>query len=155
MSLSIRGHTYLIDFTSSIWKAEWVLWLPASVCPPVRSSVCKLYVALTITRHIFDFESPNLHRAFILSAGIENEGHWSWPSMSFWQFWLRILGNSACAQLITYLGWDHQICTKHSSCDALGWYWKRGPLTLTFKVIWLFWLRIARNRFQRRSCILI
>ena len=32
----------------------------------------------------------------IFSAGFENGGHWSWPSRSFWPFWLRILGNSAC-----------------------------------------------------------
>ena len=70
--------------------------LRLSVCPPARSSVCKLYVARTITRHIFELESPNLHQACILSACIENEGHWPWPSMSFWPFWLRILGNSAC-----------------------------------------------------------
>ena len=32
----------------------------------------------------------------ILSAGIENGGHWPWPWRSFWPFWLRILGNLAC-----------------------------------------------------------
>ena len=32
----------------------------------------------------------------ILSAGIENGRHWPWPSRSFWPFWLKILGNSAC-----------------------------------------------------------
>ena len=32
----------------------------------------------------------------ILVAGIENGGHWPWPSRSFWPFWLRILGNSVC-----------------------------------------------------------
>ena len=32
----------------------------------------------------------------ILSAGIENEGRWPWPSKTFWPFWLRILGNPAC-----------------------------------------------------------
>ena len=32
----------------------------------------------------------------ILSAGIENRGHWPWPSRLFWPFLLRILGNSAC-----------------------------------------------------------
>ena len=32
----------------------------------------------------------------ILSAGIENGGHWLRPSRSFWPFWLIILGNLAC-----------------------------------------------------------
>ena len=32
----------------------------------------------------------------MLSVGIENRGHWLWPSRSFWPFWLRIIGNSAC-----------------------------------------------------------
>ena len=35
-------------------------------------------------------------RPGILSAGIENGGHWPWPSRSFWPCWRRILGNSAC-----------------------------------------------------------
>ena len=39
--------------------------------------------------------SPSMHPA-MLSAGIEDRGHWPWPSRSFWPFWLRILGNSAC-----------------------------------------------------------
>ena len=39
--------------------------------------------------------APNMHPG-ILSAGIENGGHWPWPSRSFWLFWLRILGNLAC-----------------------------------------------------------
>ena len=54
----------------------------------------------------------------ILLAGIENMGHWPWPSMSFW---LRILGNFGLStQLVTDLGWNHQICTKHTSWDILG-----------------------------------
>ena len=39
--------------------------------------------------------ATNMHPG-ILSAGIENGGHWPWPSRSFWPFWLRILGNLAC-----------------------------------------------------------
>ena len=41
--------------------------------------------------------------------------------------------------------WNHQICIKHASWDNVGWYWKWGLLTLTYKVIWPFWLRILRN----------
>ena len=36
-----------------------------------------------------------MHRG-ILSVGIENRGHWPWPSRSFWPFWLRMVGNLAC-----------------------------------------------------------
>ena len=52
-----------------------------------------------ITRHRFGLELPNLHWTCILeilSVGIEIGGHGPWPSRSFWPFWLRILGNSAC-----------------------------------------------------------
>ena len=41
-------------------------------------------------------------------------------------------------QLVTDLGWNHQICTKHVSWDTLSWYWKWRPLTLTFKAIFAF-----------------
>ena len=47
--------------------------------------------------------------------------------------------------LITDLSWDHQICTKHASLNTLGWYWKWSSLTLTFKVILTFGLRILGN----------
>ena len=36
--------------------------------------------------------APNM-QLWILSAGIENGGHWPWPSMSFWLFSLRIPRN--------------------------------------------------------------
>ena len=39
--------------------------------------------------------APNRDLGILLS-GIENRGHWPWPSRSFWPFWLRILGNSNC-----------------------------------------------------------
>ena len=62
-----------------------------SVCPSAR----KLYLVRTITRHRFELESPNLHQTCTTghSVGIENGGHWLWPSRSFW---LRILGNLTC-----------------------------------------------------------
>ena len=39
--------------------------------------------------------APNMHPGILL-AGIENGGHWPWPSRSIYLFWLRIIGNSAC-----------------------------------------------------------
>ena len=51
----------------------------------------------------------------ILSVGIENGGHWPWPSGSFWTFWLRILRNFTCLHDICN-GFElespnlHQIC---------------------------------------------
>ena len=51
--------------------------LRLSVCP----SVHELSLVRTIIRHIFELESPNLHPGILL-AGIENRGHWPWPSRS-------------------------------------------------------------------------
>ena len=48
--------------------------------------------------------APNMHPG-MLSAGIENGGHWPWPSRSFWPFWLRFLGNLACLRDNLYLIW--------------------------------------------------
>ena len=64
----------------------------------------------------------------ILSAGIENGGHWPWPSKSFWPFWLRILGNLACIE------------------NGGQWPWPSRSLGHHFD---------ARNCIQRCSCILI
>ena len=67
----------------------------------------------------------------ILSAGIENEGHWPWPSRSFWPFCLKILGNSACL------------------CDNYSQIWARitkfAPWPWPSRSFWTFWLRILRN----------
>ena len=48
----------------------------------------------------------------ILSADIEDRGHWSWPSRSFWLFWLRILYNFSLSvrQIVMNLTQTHQIC---------------------------------------------
>ena len=74
--------------------------LGLSVRPSVRLSVrpwtfpCPQDNSSHIWTGITKF-TPNLHPG-ILSAGIENWGNWPWPFRSFWPFWLRILGNSAC-----------------------------------------------------------
>ena len=53
----------------------------------------------------FNKFAPNIHPGMLL-AGIENGGHWSWPSRSFWPFWLRIAGNWACPRDKTSQIWD-------------------------------------------------
>ena len=72
------------------FQAEGVLSLPASV----RLSVCKLYIVRTITRHRFELAitkfAPSMHPG-ILSTGIENGGHWPWPSRSFDHFESELL----------------------------------------------------------------
>ena len=83
----------------------------------------------------------------ILSADIENWGHWPWPSRSFWPFWLRILGNSACP--------------RNNSSQIWAWITKFAPnmhLGILFSGIenrchwpwpsrsfWPLWLRIIGN----------
>ena len=100
-------HFYPLAF-----QAEEVLSLPASVRlsvrlsvrPSVCPSVRKLYPDLQ--GHFGHFDSsqiwarittkfaPNMH-AGIFMVGIENGGHWPWPSRP-WPFWLRILRKLAC-----------------------------------------------------------
>ena len=85
----------------------------------------------------------NMHPV-ILSAGIENRG--PWPSRSFWPFWLRILGNSACPQNNSSQIWMEspnlqQTCILGypSGIENEGhWSWPPGSF-------WLFWLRILWN----------
>ena len=72
-----------------------------SVCPSVLPSVrpCTLPCPPVNSSHIWARSTefaPNMH-PWILFAGVEKKGHWSWPSRSFWPFWLRILGNSTCS----------------------------------------------------------
>ena len=69
-------------------RSFWPLWLRILgnlACPHDNSS--------QIWARITKF-APNMHPE-ILWAGIENGGHWPWPSRSFWPFWLRILWNLA------------------------------------------------------------
>ena len=80
---------YPLDF-----QAEGVLSLLASV----RLTVRKIYLVRAITLSqiwagITKF-APYMYTG-ILSAGIENGGHWPWPSRSILPFLLWIQGNSA------------------------------------------------------------
>ena len=68
------------------------------------------------------------------------------PSRSFWPFWLWIQGNSACL-----LNHSSQIWTGTTKFapnmhhGILGWYWKWGSLTLTFKVILVILIKNSRK----------
>ena len=89
------GHTFLSHGLSG-WRGIVVACVCPSVRPSVSLSICKLYFcphdnSSQIGSGITKF-APNTHHG-ILSVGIENRGHWSWPSRSFW---LRILGNLDC-----------------------------------------------------------
>ena len=119
------------------------------VCPSVRPFVClsvrKLYLVGTITRHRFclNHEICTKHASWD-TLGIENRGHWPWPSRSFWPFWLRILENFACPHDNSSLIWA--TITKfapnmHSAILSAGiengghWLWPSRSFSP-------FWLRI-------------
>ena len=76
IDLDLEGH---FDHFDSEYYEIW------PVHPMTRQQILPRYTKF----------APNM-LCGILSAGIENGGHWPWPSRSFWAFWLRILGNLAC-----------------------------------------------------------
>ena len=47
--------------------------------------------------------------------------------------------------LITDFGWNHQICTKHTSWDTLSVCWKWRSRPWPSRLFWPFWLRIFGN----------
>ena len=73
-------------------------WSSRSFCPfclrILGNSACPWNNSPQILAGIIKFV-PNMHPG-ILTADIENGGHWRWHSMSFWLCWLRILGNLVC-----------------------------------------------------------
>ena len=176
--------------------------LHPSVRPSVRLSVN--YLVRTITHHIFELESPNLHQTCILGysqlvlkilvidlhlqrsfwplwlrilrnlvcprnhssqiyagitkfapnmrlgrllPGIENRGHWPWPSRSFWPFWLRILGSWTCPD--DNSSEIRAIITKFAPNMCPGIFSagieNRGHWPWTSRSSWPFWLRILGN----------
>ena len=107
VSKSMKGTQQRTDKMATIladnFKSIFFLWpfRPKGYCRFLRLSVCPSIRKLYLCSHdnssqvwagITKF-GPNIHPG-ILPAGIENGGHWPWPSRSFWPFWLRILGNS-------------------------------------------------------------
>ena len=85
----------------------------------------------------------------ILSIGVENGGHWHWPSKSRWPFDSKF-EKIRIVRTITCNGFHyHQICTKYASWHTIGWYWKWGSLTLTLKVI------LTQNSRKRHPTLLL
>ena len=114
----------------TLWP-EGILSLPVAVCQPVCPSVNFTLIVRAITRHRFELESQNLHQTCMGNC-LKMGG----ASRSFWPFWLRIQGNSAC--LCNYSSQIWTGTTKFAPNmhhGILGWCWKWGSLTLTFRVI--------------------
>ena len=101
-----------------------------------------------------------------LSVGIENGVHWSWPSRSFWPFWLRIIGNSDCScdnssQILARI-------TKFAPNMHLGILkvvLKMGVINLdlqghlaistqetAFNVALVYWSRLAKGCYTSQTC---
>ena len=78
-SAGIENRGHLPWPSRSCWPF-WLRILGNSVCPRNKSS--QIWAGITKF-------SPYMHHGIVLS-GIENRGHWPWPSRSFWPFWLRI-----------------------------------------------------------------
>ena len=98
----------------------------------------------------------------ILSVGIENGGHWYWPSMSFWPFWLRTLGNLVARAISPHrFGLEspslHQACIMGCSqlvlkMEVIDLYLQGhfGHFDLEFQEIWLV-RAITCNRYDLES----
>ena len=85
--------------------------------------------------------ATNIHPG-ILSAGIENRGHWP-----FWPFWLRILGNLACPHYDSSQIWDWitKFAPKMHIGILLSAIENEGHWPWPSRSFWLFWLRILGN----------
>ena len=120
----------------------------AYVCPSICLLVCKIYLhnnSSQIWARITKF-APNMHHGMIL-VGIENMGHWPWPSRSLWPFCLRILGNSACphdnssqiwARITKFAPNMHPGILSAGIENGGHWPWPS-------RSSWPFWLRILAN----------
>ena len=102
LSAGIENRSHWLWSSRSFWSF-WLRILGNSSCPCKKSS----HIYAGITKF-----APNLHQRILLS-GVENRGHWPWPSMCIWPFWIRILVN--LAWLCNNLKWieppnSHQIC---------------------------------------------
>ena len=82
----------------------WTFWfriLGNSACPQDKSP--------QIYAWIIKF-APKMH-SWKVTAGIENADLWPWPSMSFWLFWLRVIGNPACPLDYSSKNWAKNLVT--------------------------------------------
>ena len=121
-------------------RSFWPLWLRIlgnSACPCDNASqICSI-----ITKF-----APSMHRE-ILSVGIENGSQWLWPSRSFWPFWLKIVGNSACphenlsqiwARITKFAPSMHHGILSAGIENGGHWLWPS-------RSFWPLWLRIIAN----------
>ena len=137
------------------FQAEGLLSLSASVRPSVHVSVrpwtllCPQDNSSHIWARIIKFVT-NMHPG-IFSTGIENKGHWPWPSRSFWPFWLRILENSACPQNNLSQIWDGitKFAPNMHIRIFLSGIENEGHWSWSSRSFWLFWLRILGNLICR------
>ena len=125
-------------------------FLRLSVCPSVCPSIRKLYLcshdnSSQVWAGINKF-GPNMHPG-ILPVGIENGGHWPWPSRSFWPFWLGILGNSVRPHDNSSQIWPRITKFAPSMHPGIlsagienGCHWPWSSMSF-----WPFWLRILGN----------
>ena len=120
-------------------ETSGTLWIHRGALTNQR---CSLATGCGIRAKITKF-APNMHPG-MLSAGIENGGHWPWTSRSFWPFWLRIIGNSACPCHDSSYIWTtitQFAPNMHSGIISAGiesggnWPWPS-------RLFWPFWLRI-------------
>ena len=132
-----------------LWASRsfWPLWLRI-----LRNLACLRDNSSQIWARITKF-APNMHPGILL-VGIENGGHWPWPSRSFWPFWLRILGISACLPNNFYWIWARITkCAPNMHLGILAariengrhWPWPSRP----------FGHFNSQNGIQRSSCTLI
>ena len=85
LSAAIENGTHWPWPSRSFWLFYLII-IGNSACPRDNSS--QTWTGITKF-------APNMHPG-ILSAGIENGGHWPWPWRSLRPFWLRILGHLVC-----------------------------------------------------------
>ena len=142
-SAGIENRSHWPWFSRSFWPF-WLRMLGNLDCYHDNSS--------QITARITKF-APKMHPG-TLSPVIENGGHWPWPSMSFWPFWLIILGNLACPCNNSSQIWAR--ITKFAPNMHLG-------ILLSSIKNWGHWPSVSRlfghfdsrNSIQCPSCILI
>ena len=151
---------HVIIFTPGIsgWWGIVIACICPSVCPSVRPSVWpdgRLSVRSKILPCPHDDSSqiwagitkfaPNMHPE-TLSAGIENGGNWPWPSRSFWPFWLKFLGNSACPHDNSSQIWAR--ITKFAPNMHSGILWVNiengGHWPWPSRSFWQFWLKFCK-----------
>ena len=152
ITVSIR-HDKMLDLSAYLNDYVFTPWLfrPKGFCrclrlsvrpsvgPSVSPSVRKLYLVRTITRHRFEFKSPNLHQTCIMGysrltlkigvVDLDLQGHLGHFDLEFEEIWL--------VRAITRHRFGLESPNLHHTC-ILGYSWlifDNGSLTWTFQVI--------------------